>query len=80
MGPPSSRKIAAVKENAANYQTMVRRGCDARFRVDVISGYHFTCALTGYRLETARGFNLLQAAHIQAHASRGPDIATNGSP
>lgn len=78
MGPPSSQEIAQVKEDAANYQNLVRRGRDARFRVNVISGYHFTCALTGYRLETARGFNLLQAAHIQAHASRGPDIATNG--
>ena len=78
MGPPSTREIASVKEDTANYQTLVRRSRDARFRVDVISGYHFTCALTGYRLETARGFNLLQAAHIQAHASRGPDIATNG--
>lgn len=78
MGPPSSREIAALKEDAAEYQKLVRRGRDARFRVDVISGYHFTCALTGYRLEAARGFNLLQAAHIQAHASKGPDIATNG--
>lgn len=78
MGPPTSREITAVREDAVKYQTLVRRGRDARFRVDVISGYHFTCALTGYRLETARGFNLLQAAHIQAHASKGPGIATNG--
>lgn len=78
MGAPSSHVIAEVKEDAVKYQALVRRGRDARFRVDVISGYHFTCALTGYRLTTAGGFNLLQAAHIQAHSKKGPDIATNG--
>ena len=78
MGSPSSQEIAQVKEDAAKYQTLVRRGRDARFRVNVISGYRFTCALTGYRLEATGGFNLLQAAHIQAHASKGPDVATNG--
>lgn len=78
MRTPTSQEIAQVKEDAAKYQTLVRRGRDARFRVSVISGYRFTCALTGYRLEATGGFNLLQAAHIQAHASKGPDVATNG--
>jgi putative restriction endonuclease len=78
MASPSSREIAEVKEDAGKYQVLVRTGRDARFRVEVISGYYFTCALTGYRLESSSGFNLLQAAHIQAHSKKGPDTADNG--
>jgi putative restriction endonuclease len=44
----------------------------------VISGYHFTCALTGYRISTSNGFMLLEAAHIQAHSQKGPDVPENG--
>jgi putative restriction endonuclease len=67
-----------IREDAEEYKIQQRRGRDARFAVQVISGYHFTCALTGYRLNSDSGFNLLEAAHIQAHSKRGPDVPENG--
>ena len=74
----SYSEIAEIKEDVEEYRTQVTRGRDARFAVQVISGYHFTCALTGYRLNSDSGFNLLEAAHIQAHSRRGPDVPENG--
>ena len=74
----TSSEIAEIKEDAEEYKIQVTRGRDARFAVQVISGYHFTCALTGYRLNSDSGFNLLEAAHIQAHSKRGPDVPENG--
>ncbi len=66
-------------EDAFAYKTQLSRGRDARFKVSVISGYHFTCALTGYRLIAAKSTYVpLEAAHIHAHARKGPDSATNG--
>ena len=71
-------EVAEIREDAEEYKTQLKRGRDARFAVQVISGYHFTCALTGYRLNSDSGFNLLEAAHIQAHSKRGPDVPENG--
>lgn len=79
MAAPSGPELAMVKEDAERYQALVRRGRDARFKVQVISGYHYTCALTGYRLTAApSGYVPLEAAHIHAHSQRGPDTADNG--
>ena len=71
-------EVAEIREDAEEYKAQMKRGRDARFAVQVISGYHFTCALTGYRLNSDSGFNLLEAAHIQAHSKRGPDVPENG--
>ena len=76
--PPSSEEIAKVREDQDLYRAQVRKGRSARFAAQVISGHAFTCALTGYRLTTAGSFNLLEAAHIQAHAKHGPDEPENG--
>ena len=78
MDVPSGAEIAKVREDQAAYKAQLRRGRCARFASQVISGHRFTCALTGYRLTSSRGFALLEAAHIQAHASRGPDVPENG--
>ena len=78
MSPPSTEEIAKVREDQALYRTQIRKGRSARFAAQVISGHAFTCALTGYRLTTSGSFNLLEAAHIQAHAQRGPDEPDNG--
>jgi putative restriction endonuclease len=79
MPMPSSDELAEVREDVLAYKTQLSRGRDARFKVSVISGYHFTCALTGYRLIAARSTYVpLEAAHIHAHARKGPDSATNG--
>ena len=46
---PSSDELAEVREDVLTYKSQLSRGRDARFKVSVISGYHFTCALTGYQ-------------------------------
>ncbi len=79
MPVPTSDELADVREDVLAYKTQLSRGRDARFKVSVISGYHFTCALTGYRLIAAKSTYVpLEAAHIHAHARKGPDSATNG--
>jgi putative restriction endonuclease len=62
-----------------DYKAQLSQGRDARFKVSVISGYHFTCALTGYRLIASKSTYVpLEAAHIHAHSKRGPDTPDNG--
>ncbi len=79
MPMPSSDELAEVRQDQAAYKTQLNRGRDARFKVSVISGYHFTCALTGYRLIASKSTYVpLEAAHIHAHSKRGPDTPGNG--
>ena len=79
MAVPSSDELAEVREDVLTYRSQLFRGRDARFKVSVISGYHFTCALTGYRLIASKSTYVpLEAAHIHAHARKGPDSAENG--
>lgn len=79
MREPSSGELAEVRQDQAAYKAQLHRGRDARFKVSVISGYHFTCALTGYRLIASKSAYVpLEAAHIHAHSQRGPDSPDNG--
>lgn len=39
-------------------------GRSVRFRVDVVSAYNYTCALTGYRVTTISSDAIVDAAHI----------------
>jgi putative restriction endonuclease len=79
MAVPSSDELAEVREDVLTYKSQLSRGRDARFKVSVISGYHFTCALTGYRLIASKSTYVpLEAAHIHAHSKRGPDTPDNG--
>lgn len=54
------------------------RGRSARFRLDVVTAYQYTCALTGYRLTTVAAGSLVDAAHIHQFAKSGDDDITNG--
>ena len=79
MPVPSSDELAVVREDVLAYKTQLSRGRDARFKVSVISGYHFTCALTGYRLIASNSTYVpLEAAHIHSHSQKGPDTPDNG--
>lgn len=54
---------------------------DARFRRDVMSAYHFKCAVTGLEIGTlpeGRATRLLDAAHIRPVGDHGPDSVSNG--
>jgi putative restriction endonuclease len=79
MPVPSSEELTVVSQDQAAYKAQLSRGRDARFKVSVISGYYFTCALTGYRLIASKSTYVpLEAAHIHAHARKGPDSPDNG--
>ena len=79
MQVPSSEELASIREDQESYKAQMHRGRSARFAVSVISGYHFTCALTGYQLFASRStYYPLEAAHIHAHSKRGPDSPDNG--
>jgi putative restriction endonuclease len=79
MPVPSSDEFDEVRQDQAAYKAQIHRGRDARFKVSVISGYNFTCALTGYQLIASKSTYIpLEAAHIHAHSQRGPDSADNG--
>jgi len=76
---PSTDELTEIRQDQAAYKAQLHRGRDARFKVSVISGYHFTCALTGYRLIASKSTYVpLEAAHIHAHSQRGPDSPENG--
>lgn len=74
---PATDEIRALREEAAEYKARRKMGRDSRFKSDVLGGYYFTCALTGYRLDTETTA-IVQAAHIHQHAISGNDDPRNG--
>lgn len=64
-----------VEEEAASYRTA---GRDARFRVQVVTQYFYTCALTGYQLTTNTGSTIVVAAHIDAFSRSRNNDPGNG--
>ena len=74
---PPTEEIDAIRESAEVYKHSLRKGRDSRFRNDVLLNYRFTCALTGYSLNTDKE-NLVEAAHIHQHALSGNDDPRNG--
>ncbi|MEX2381682.1 MAG: HNH endonuclease [Opitutales bacterium] len=55
-----------------------RKGRCARFAVQVVTKYQFTCALSGYRCLTADGAAIVDAAHIEQWAKNQNDDPQNG--
>jgi putative restriction endonuclease len=74
---PMTGEIEALRADAESFKAGQRKGRDSRFKSDVLGGYYFTCALTGYRLDTETS-SLVQAAHIHQHAKSGNDDPRNG--
>lgn len=74
---PDTSEIESLRRDADTFKASQRKGRDSRFKSDVLGGYHFTCALTGYRLDTLNG-TLVHAAHIHQHARSGNDDPRNG--
>ncbi len=74
---PKTAEIAAFREQADAFKASQKKGRDSRFKSDVLGGYYFTCALTGYRLDTESS-SIVQAAHIHQHAVSGNDDPRNG--
>jgi putative restriction endonuclease len=74
---PRTAEISALREEAKEFKASQKKGRDSRFKSDVLGGYYFTCALTGYRLDT-EATSIVQAAHIHQHADSGNDDPRNG--
>jgi putative restriction endonuclease len=55
-----------------------RKGREARFRLQVVSTYRYTCALTGYRLMTISSGSIIDAAHIHQFADSQNNDVKNG--
>lgn len=53
-------------------------GRDARFRIQVITQYLYTCAFTGYTLTTSNGATIVEAAHIADFATSRSNDPRNG--
>lgn len=65
-----------IKEEARAYARSTAR--DARFRIQVVSSYLFTCALTGYSLTTISNTSIVDAAHIHERRDSQNDDPRNG--
>jgi putative restriction endonuclease len=74
---PSGAEIANLRQSAEAYKDSIKKGRDSKFRSEVLLNYRFTCALTGYSLNTTRE-NMVEAAHIHQHALSGDDDPRNG--
>jgi putative restriction endonuclease len=55
-----------------------QRGREGRFRLQVVTAYQYTCALTGYRLTTIDAGSIVDAAHIHQFASSRNNEPQNG--
>lgn len=73
-----SAELATFAENQAAYRSAREVGRNARFKNEVVSGYQFTCALTGYRLTTATQAGIVEAAHIHPHSKSRNNDPENG--
>jgi putative restriction endonuclease len=56
----------------------VQAGRAIRFRLDIVSAYNYTCALTGYRVTTIAGGSIIDAAHIHQFSSSRNNDPRNG--
>jgi putative restriction endonuclease len=67
-----------VELNEESEQAARRNGRSARFAVQVVSRYKFTCALTGLCCLTTDGAAIVDAAHIESWAASENDDIQNG--
>lgn len=74
---PDTAEMAEFAKDRDVYKASQKKGRDSRFKAEVGAGYRYTCALTGYCLQTTAGY-IVQAAHIHQHARSGNDDPRNG--
>jgi putative restriction endonuclease len=76
-GPARIETETSVLNEEAE-QAARKKGRSARFAVQVVSTYRFTCALTGLQCVTVDGCAIVDAAHIEPFATAQNDDITNG--
>lgn len=74
---PNTAEMNLFKQDREAFNKQQKKGRTSRFRSDVGTGYYYTCALTGYRLECTLGF-MAQACHIHEHSKSGNNEPGNG--
>ena len=74
----TERQALELNEEASEIEAARRSGRSARFAVQVVSRYKFTCALTGLCCVPAEGCAIVDAAHIEPWAESQNDYLTNG--
>ena len=74
---PSEDEIAIASAHRSPEQAE-KRGRNARFRIQVVSAYNYTCALTGYRLMTISSGSIVDAAHIHQFSKSQNNDVRNG--
>lgn len=72
----TEQKISVLNEEAE--EAARKKGRGARFAVQVVSRYKFTCALTGFCCVTADGGTIVDSAHIEPFAESQNDDIENG--
>jgi putative restriction endonuclease len=72
----AERRACELNEEAE--ESAKRKGRSARFAVQVVSRYRFTCALTGLCCLTSDGAAIVDAAHIESWAASENDDIENG--
>ena len=73
---PSGEQTDAVLRAAAD--DAQQQGREARFRLEVVPAYNYTCALTGYRLLTVDVGSIVDAAHIHPFSDSRNNDPRNG--
>ena len=74
---PSDDQIAIDASYKAPEDT-VKQGREARFRLNIVADYNYTCALTRYRLTTISGATIVDAAHIHQFSDSRNNDQSNG--
>jgi putative restriction endonuclease len=74
---PSNEQI--VRDAAyKSPEEALTQGREARFRLNIVAAYNYTCALTRYRLTTISGASIVDAAHIHQFSDSRNNDPRNG--
>ena len=75
---PADVVIPESESDETPEQESRSEGRSARFRLDVVPAYNYTCALTGYRIITVDRGTIVDAAHIAPFRSSKNNDVRNG--
>jgi putative restriction endonuclease len=78
VGLPVSDIGAIESEAEEGPEEARKKGREARFRLQVVAAYNYTCALTRYRLTTLTAGSIVDAAHIHQFARARNNDPQNG--
>ena len=76
--PIPSEEALGQAMNSESVEQYQKQGRQARFRLNVVAAYHYTCALTGYQLTTISAGSVVDAAHIHQFANSRNNDPRNG--